>query len=528
MKKILIIAVAIVTVMIVGGFLSNDDAEFVKGEILVKFKSEVSATGIQSFVEKMQVESLAEFSRVGVQHFKLPKGLKVEDAVEKFRGDPNVEYAEPNYIYSLDATFANDPLFKQLWALHNTGQTGGTPDADIDAPEAWDIEKGSKNIIVGVIDTGIDYNHEDLSGNIWTNPAEIPADGIDNELNGYTDDVRGWNFIDNNNDPMDDHSHGTHVAGTIGALGDNNIGVAGVNWEVSLMPLKFMKPICASMPACGATGSTADAIEAIVYAANNGARVINASWGGTAFSQALKDAIILADSLGVLFVAAAGNDGTNNDVTPHYPSNYGGPPHNVPNVIAVAAIDHNDAKAAFTNFGPTTVHLCAPGVDILSTVPGNKYDTFSGTSMAAPHVAGTAALVMANDPALTHLQVKNKILNCVDPSSSCEGEVTTNGKLNAFQALTCPVPKKEVTTASASIDVSTQQNKSQIHLTKTATSATLLGGDLLTVLPVVNYITIKKRMASEPLMAISYYLYLLMPVGFILLWKVKIKKDQKK
>ncbi|MBU4179854.1 MAG: S8 family serine peptidase, partial [Actinobacteria bacterium] len=349
--------------------------------------------------------------------------LTVQEMIERLRRSPLVEYAEPNYIRYLDRT-PNDPNYSEMWGLDNTGQTGGTPDADIDAPEAWDLQTGSSSVVVAVIDSGIDLTHEDLAANLWTNPGEIPGNGIDDDGNGYIDDVHGWDFRGNDNDPSDTSSacvgHGTHVAGTIGAVGDNAIGVVGVNWDVQIMPLRcfgaFLGIFC--------TANDSDIIEAIEYYTGFGVRASNNSYGGGPSSQAMEDVIRASHSI---FVAAAGNDGTNNDTSPHYPSSY-----NLDNIIAVAATDHNDQMASFSNFGSKSVDLGAPGDGILSTLPGNNYDVYSGTSMASPHVAGAAGFLLAQDPTLTNMEVKWRLLKGTD---SIGLPVLTGGRLNVYNSL---------------------------------------------------------------------------------------------
>ncbi|OAD21914.1 serine protease, subtilase family, partial [Candidatus Thiomargarita nelsonii] len=282
------------------------------------------------------------------------------------------------------------------------GQTGGTADADIDAVEAWDTFTGSHDVVVAVIDTGVDYNHVDLVDNRWINVGEIAGNGIDDDGNGFVDDVYGYDFVYGDSDPMDGHSHGTHCSGTIGGVGNNSIGVAGVAHTVRIMAVKFLDD--------SGSGSTDDAIESVLYAVDNGAHILSNSWGGDDFSQGLEDAISYANDHDVLFVAAAGNDGRDTDVSPHYPSSY-----DVPNVLAVAATDHNDAKPSWSNYGLTSVDLGAPGVDTLSTEPGNSYGYKSGTSMATPHVSGAAALVKGYNPGLSALDIKSLIMDSVDP-----------------------------------------------------------------------------------------------------------------
>jgi subtilisin family serine protease/subtilisin-like proprotein convertase family protein/nuclear transport factor 2 (NTF2) superfamily protein len=340
--------------------------------------------------------------------------------------DGDVAYYEPNEILPLSRT-PNDPSLGQLWGLNNTGQTingqAGTRDADIDAPEAWDLSTGSASIVVGVIDTGIDYSHPDLAANIWTNPGEVAGNGIDDDGNGFVDDVHGYDFVNNDGDPFDDHGHGTHVAGTIGAAGDNQRGVSGVNWNTSLMALKFLSGT--------GSGSLSDAVRAINYATmmrsryGVNVRVTNNSWGGGGYNQSLADAIGAQGQAGILFVAAAGNSGTNNDQSPNYPASY-----NFDNVIAVAASDNRDNLASFSNYGATSVDLAAPGVSIYSTAPGGGYQTMSGTSMATPHVAGAAALAWAVNPTATVAQIRSALLNGVDRVTGLSGKVATGGRLN--------------------------------------------------------------------------------------------------
>ena len=324
--------------------------------------------------------------------------------------------------------------------MYNTGQTGGTAGADISADMAWDVFTGNQNIVVGVIDTGLDYNHPDLAANAWVNPGEIAGNGIDDDGNGYIDDIHGWDFVNGDSDPMDDNGHGTHCAGTIGAAGNNGTGVVGVNWQVRIMGLKFLN--------ASGSGSTAAAIEAIEYATDMAirypgeVRLTSNSWGGGGFSQALEDAIAAAGAADMLFIAAAGNSGSNNDVSPHYPSNY-----DLDNIIAVAATDHDDELAGFSSYGATTVDLAAPGVDILSTIPGGGYGLSSGTSMATPHVSGVTALTFGRFPAISALDAKSLILNGADPLANLDGLMLTGARLNAFWPIAEPdsIPPDPVT-----------------------------------------------------------------------------------
>ena len=361
----------------VEGLLSS---EHVEDEIIVRFKDEVALDN--SRLDRASSKAHSKTGAVvkrnfrklkGMQLVKLPRGMSINDALKVYLENPQVKYAEPNYIVKAALT-PNDPDLGKLWGLHNTGQTGGTSDADIDAPEAWDITTGSGNVVIAVIDSGVAINsnistgHPELIGNIWTNPGETSCtDGIDNDSNGYIDDCYGWDFIDNDNDPMDYAGHGSHVAGTIAAAGNNNQGITGIMWNADIMPLRFLDG--------AGSGSTADAISAIIYASENGAHVINNSWGGSGFSQALEDAINASDAL---VVCAAGNEGSNNDTAPFYPASYSSA-----NLISVAAVDHNDSLASFSNYGASSVDLAAPGADIYSTLPARNvllFDQMTGLS----------------------------------------------------------------------------------------------------------------------------------------------------
>ena len=428
--------------------------KFVKDRVIVRFKSQknsessISHEKISMAHAKMGAKVEKDYSLGGVdglQVVQLPNGTDVQSAVNAYESNPDVLYAEPDYVISIlpDQTgsivldsnplkiisIPNDAFFSDQWSFHNTGQTGGTPGADIDATGAWGLSSGSNNVVVAVIDTGVNYTHSDLSSNIWNNTDEIPGNGKDDDGNGYIDDVRGWNFVNSTNDPIDDQKHGTHVSGTIGAVGNNAIGVVGVNWHVKIMPLKTFDRT--------GYGNTSDAIEAIKYANTNGASIISNSWGGSEYSQALKDAI---DASPAVVVCAAGNGyGNDNDKIPVFPASY-----NSSNIISVAATDHNDTLASFSNFGLNSVDIAAPGTDILSTYFYGNYTYMSGTSMATPHVSGVAALVKAVNPSLTSAQIKNIILSTVDVKSSLSGKVASGGRLNAYKAVVATLPAPPV------------------------------------------------------------------------------------
>ncbi len=373
----------------------------------------------------------------GLTTVELDSHVSVAEALAAYRASPDVLYAEPNYRIQVEQ-IPDDIDFYELWGLNNTGQTGGTFGADIDAPEAWDVTTGSGNTIVAVIDTGVDYTHPDLQANMWVNMAELNGTPfVDDDGNGYLDDIHGFDFANNDGDPMDDHNHGTHVAGTIGAVGNNSLGVTGVNWDVQIMAIKFLD--------AGGGGNLGDAIQAIDYAIANGANISNNSWGfNGAFSPTLFDAIQNARDAGHIFAAAAGNGnfqgiGLNNDITPFYPANF-----NLDNVVSVAALDHNNALASFSNYGLTTVDLGAPGVGILSTTRNGTYRTFNGTSMATPHVAGVIALVWDLHPEWSYQQVIDAVLESAVPTSSLAGRSVSGGRLNASQTVNFSGPEIRV------------------------------------------------------------------------------------
>jgi len=411
----------------------SETRSFGRPEILVKFKSGVSQETIERLTAQRhdRVEDRIE----NVDGLDAIDDLDNADAatvVSEYQQLPEVEYAEPNFEIELDAAegplvpvLPHDPQFTDQWALSNSGQRGGKQGADISAPLAWATTTGSDKVVVAVLDSGVDYTHEDLVENMWVRPASM-APYHDNEL-GTIDDENGFNAIDTASDPMDENGHGTHCAGIIGAEGENDIGIAGVNWKVKIMPLKFMN--------AGGFGTTKDAIEAINYVidrkkAGVNVRIISASWGSTQRSRSLEDAIRKAYENDILFVAAAGNSTVNNDRMPHFPSSY-----NVPNVVSVAALDRNDQLARFSNWGAKSVAVAAPGVDILSTWLGNAYEEKSGTSMATPVVSGVAALILAEHPRMSVDDLKRKLLASTDPIVALKGKTVTGGRINAAKAL---------------------------------------------------------------------------------------------
>lgn len=346
--------------------------------------------------------------------------------IKKLNATGWFRYVEPDWIVKALAT-PSDAAFAdgRLWGLRNTGQSGGTAGADIDAMDAWDITTGSASVVVGVIDTGIRYTHQDLAANMWVNPGEISGNGIDDDANGYIDDVYGINSITGSGNPMDDNNHGTHCAGTIGAVANGGGPHVGVAWNVRLMGLKFLSST--------GSGSTSDAIECVSYAVARGVKILSNSWGGGGYSQGMFDSIVAARNANVIFIAAAGNESSNNDQVVNYPSNY-----DVANVVAVAALDRNDQLASFSNYGLTTVDIGAPGVAIYSTTAESNtaYSTYDGTSMATPHVAGAAALLRAAYPAATFSELKQRLMSAARPVSSLAGKSVTGATLDARASLT--------------------------------------------------------------------------------------------
>jgi subtilisin family serine protease len=342
-------------------------------------------------------------------------------------GIDGVAGIEPDFAIRPTAV-PNDPSFTDQWGLRNTGQSGGSRGGDIAAVAAWDVTTGSRSVVVAVIDSGFDYTHPDLAANAWRNPGEVPGDGLDNDGNGFVDDVHGWDFANDDADPMDDDGHGTHVAGTIGAVGDNGVGVTGVSWQVSIMGLKFLD--------AEGSGSISDAIAAISYATRMrrefGVNVVatNNSWGGADRSLALRAAIAEGGAAGILFVTAAGNDGVNGDRRANYPAN-----EDLDAVIAVTATNRSNRLPAFATYGPVHVDLAAPGAAIRSTVPGGGYATFSGTSMAAPHVTGTIALLATANPAASATAIRGAILSTTRPLAALAGKTVTGGLLDAAAAV---------------------------------------------------------------------------------------------
>jgi len=411
-----------------------------KAEVLVRFRSGIAAEVIGRITARLNDEVEDRIESVdGLNVIEDEDGRSADEVVAQYRALPEVEYAEVNGIITLDHKesagkhiHANDEMFSRQWGLFNSGENGGKFGADISAMRAWAVTTGSDQVVVAVIDSGVDYSHPDLANNIWTRPQIIKAYQDDDLTSGdaidhAVDDVHGFNFVDDNDDPMDDNGHGTHCAGIIGAEGDNGLGIAGVNWNVKIMPLRFMD-------ADGA-GTTKDAIEAINYVidrkrAGVNVRIISASWGSTAKSRALADVISRAFAEGILFVAAAGNSSSNNDQTPHYPASY-----NLANMVSVAAADRNDELASFSNYGAESVNVAAPGEEILSTWLEHGFTEKKGTSMATPFVAGVAALILSRNPKMPVSDLRAKLLQSVDVLPALKGKVSSGGRINAAKAV---------------------------------------------------------------------------------------------
>lgn len=450
----------------------DQEAAYVPGQLLIGFRDGVTDEQIADFyatyglAEKDDLDANPDDVDQGIRLAAIQVDLTV-DLIQLLESDPRVLYAEPNYLLHIAKT-PDDPDFDKLWGLHNLGQTGGTNGADVSAMVAWDIATGSQEVIVAIIDTGIDFNHPDLAANIWVNPKECPqgygkctADGKDDDSNGYIDDFYGANTITDNGDIMDDFGHGTHVAGTIGAVGNNGIGVVGVNWNVKMLGCKFLS--------ASGSGSTANAIKCFNYVNElknkQGYNIVvtNNSWGGGLASDALLAA--MSGPNAPLHVCAAGNANSSRIA---YPAGY-----DLPNIISVAATDHDDLYASFSNWGADWVDLAAPGVDIYSTVPtgsctmcdSSGYRSASGTSMATPHIAGAAALLWSQYKTLTIEQLKNRFLSGADPLNDRSKSTLTNGRLNLLNAMEeDSVPPATVTNLAASRVLMTQ-----VDLTWTAT-----------------------------------------------------------
>jgi len=404
-------------IILIGSILTSSAYS---SEYIVKLKSDElnfkSISGLSS-AQKIPL-SYGNFLKIN---------LKNNKNLSQIKNNPNVEYIEENFIYkTMNAPVDKD--FSKQWGLNNDGKNSGSwwsrgiAGVDISALKAWEITKGSKDIKIAVIDTGVDYTHEDLKNNIMINTAEkngLP--GVDDDGNGYIDDIYGYDFANSDADPMDGHGHGTHCAGVIGAS-HNSIGIAGIMAHVEILPIKFLTD--------SGSGTLEGALLAIDYARMRGVNIMSNSWGGGGRSQALFEAIERASNAGIIFTAAAGNESNNNDKNPSYPASY-----ELDNIISVGAMDGKGKKAKFSNYGISSVHVFAPGVDIYSTVTKNKYDKMSGTSMACPHISGVAGLILSHEPNLSAKDVKERIMRTAISSDELS-PYAASGYADVFESLT--------------------------------------------------------------------------------------------
>jgi subtilisin family serine protease len=413
----------------------------VAGEYIVKLKASPDTMSVQTLSRALNATVKRTVSKVGrVILVERPLIETRSSAIQTLAHNAMVEYAEPNYIYRASAgaqALPADPELGKLWGMINSGQqvTGdsgtftGKPGIDIDAQKAWMLETGSREVVVAIIDTGVNWSNPELLPNIYTNEAELNGQpNVDDDNNGCVDDVHGCDIVGKDGDPMDVFGHGTHVSGTIGAAANDGTGIVGVAWNVRILPVRFLGD--------DGGGNLADAVAAVDYATAMKANMMNNSWGGGGFSQALMDAIVRAKDAGILFLAAAGNSGNDNDASPEYPASY-----EVDNIVSVAAIDPTGMLADFSNFGKNTVHIAAPGVNVLSyTMRG--LESWSGTSMACPHVTGVAALLLSQDMTQSYTTIKERLLKSARPLAGTRGRVST-GMLNAYYALTNTVAPQD-------------------------------------------------------------------------------------
>ena len=449
------------------GLFAAGQAKYVPGEMIIKLQNQKMLSSILDGHKELGINLKRSiklsYETLYVLSVENKSSANMEMVQQQLIADPRIDYAEPNYLYRivrpirtviLDDILAplesdtpytlNDPKFSQLWGLRNDGTNGvlggGVAGADIDALRAWSVERGSHQVKIAIIDTGIDYNHPDLQDNLWVNMEEQNGtEGVDDDGNGYIDDIYGYDFANRDADPLDGHSHGTHCAGTIGAVHNNNAGVAGVMADVTLMGVKVFTD--------GGSGSTENAILGIDYAMRMGVDLMSNSWGGGPFSQALLDSITRASEQGIIFTAAAGNSTSNNDSSTFYPANY-----DVPNVVAVASHTSSDRLSSFSSYGRTMVDIAAPGSDILSTTKNGKYGTMSGTSMATPHVSGVLGLLIAHEGRIPHQVMRERLLATSQPVRAYRRKVASGGRINAYNLLTNTRPPRNEPDPSAWID----------------------------------------------------------------------------
>jgi thermitase len=479
-------------------------AVFRPGEILVQFAADVSevakanarATVRGQAAEAIHTAAMKSQGLGTLERISLGRGVGVEQAIAALANRPGVVFAEPNWKLST-AAVSNDPYYttsSRLWGVYGddqpsaSGPSGTTNQFGSQAENAWAAGfTGSRNVYVGVIDEGVDFNHPDLAANMWVNPHEITGDGIDNDGNGYVDDVRGWDFFANDSSVYDGSSddHGTHVAGTIGGVGGNGVGVAGVSWNVTMIPLKFL----------GIDGGyVTSAVQALDYLTDlktrHGLNIVasNNSWGGGGYSSALHSAIIRGANAGILFVAAAGNSGVDTDATANYPSNYSTlqgtsatRAASYEAVISVAALTSTGGLASFSNYGATSVDIAAPGAGINSTVPGGGYSAWSGTSMAAPHVTGTVAILAASRPGMSAADIRSAILSTARPTVSLAGKTATGGRLDVGAAVNVAPPVDIAITGSSVLEGNSGTTQLAFTVTLSATATTTVTVSYATV-----------------------------------------------
>ncbi|MCX7978346.1 MAG: S8 family serine peptidase [Bdellovibrionaceae bacterium] len=406
------------------------EPEAVPGEYIVKLRDQVPLSAFDRQALSYQLRSWVKdtIPSYNIAIIKRPTFELQASAIRAVAALPEVEYVEPNYIYRVKR-LPNDPMLNQLWGIRNFGQKDssgvtGVAGVDVAAEAAWNISTGDPNLVVAVIDTGVDYNNPDLRPNMWVNELEARGQkGVDDDGNGYVDDVHGFAFDVGAGitDPMDDHGHGTHCAGTIGAKGDDGRGIVGVVWNTKIMAVKFLS--------AAGSGTLEGALKSIDYAVRNGAKVLSNSWGGGGYSQSLKEAIERSLAAGAVFVAAAGNESNDNDANPTYPATY-----DIPNVISVAAIDNKGRLASFSNYGKKRVHVAAPGVNVLSTTTSG-YESWSGTSMATPHVSGVVALLLSVHPQLKAEEVRHRLIQTASRVGGLRTKVASGGIVNAIAAI---------------------------------------------------------------------------------------------
>lgn len=410
-------------------FAQESSPEYVPGEIIVKLRGSAKSMESQAFIGKAvsqkSMNLKGTWSGLNMHHFALKPGQDIHGVIAELKADPDVLYAEPNYIVRNQSAgpTGSSVSMAEVHASSDVGAFAVTS-APIDLNDGWvAASPGLDAPIVAVIDTGLDLDHSVFTstGALWTNTNEV-LNGIDDDGNGFIDDIHGWNFVANNNNPRDDNGHGTHVAGIVLGATQDITKIVLQPAKVRVMPLKFLDST--------GSGTTSDAIKAIYYAVNNGAKILNNSWGGGGYSNALLEAISYAYNKRVVFVAAAGNAANNNDHAPTYPANY-----SVPNMISIAATSDIDGLAGFSNYGAQTVHMGAPGVSIWSTLPGNMFGMYSGTSMATPFVAGVASLMVRESPDLNGYQVKSLIFGGAEPVASLQAKTVTRSRLNVYNAV---------------------------------------------------------------------------------------------